>query len=70
MYWKSGDVYQGEFKHSRMCGQGTMNFANGQKYEGQWENGKMHGQGMLQYYCGKRQITQKGRFENGVFKGG
>ena len=53
-----------------MCGQGTMNFANGQKYEGQWENGKMHGQGMLQYYCGKRQITQKGRFENGVFKGG
>lgn len=36
MYYKSGDKYEGEFKHDLREGKGIMTWINGEIYNGTW----------------------------------
>jgi hypothetical protein len=38
-------VYEGDFKHGKKHGNGTMKWDNGARYKGEWENDMMHGKG-------------------------
>ena len=43
------NIYVGEWKNSKMHGQGTFTWASGKIYTGEWKNGKTHGQGTFTY---------------------
>lgn len=43
--WKSGQIYEGEFKYGKMTGYGKMLWKDGSSYEGQFDDGIRHGEG-------------------------
>ena len=53
--WLAGttvQVYEGEWRHGRIHGSGTLKFSDGDEYIGQWADGAMDGVGTYTYACG------------------
>ena len=46
------NVYEGEWIHGQMSGQGQMSFVSGDIYEGVFNNGVPHGPGRFTYVSG------------------
>lgn len=66
-YSKSGDTYEGEWRHDRREGHGIETCDNGDKYVGKWLANKKHGRGMLDYIS--EGYRYEGGFEEGSFAG-
>jgi len=64
--YRSGAVYQGNFKNGQIHGQGALFFSNGDKYIGQWENRYREGKGKLTYHNGD---VYQGNFVRNEFNG-
>ena len=47
MTWKSGDVYEGEWKDDEEHGKGKYTWTSGKVYEGEWKDGEEDGQGKM-----------------------
>lgn len=66
-YWHDGQRYEGDFVENFRTGQGTYYWPDGQKYKGGFLKNQSHGEGAN--YNSAGEITQQGRYENGVFLG-
>ncbi len=42
-YWKSGKIYEGEWKNNKMFGYGVLKWPDGKVFEGHFENDLKHG---------------------------
>ncbi len=47
--YRSGAVYEGNFKNGKCDGKGILTFSNGNKYLGDWQQDKRHGEGKLAF---------------------
>jgi hypothetical protein len=56
----NGDVYAGDYKDGKRCGNGKYTFKSGAYYDGEWLNDKYHGIGT--YYT-KEGVGRKCRYE-------
>ncbi len=63
MTYKSGVVYEGEFKAGKRHGKGTCYLTNGNKFTGFWENDYPQGKGIMLHADGTKQegIWEKGK---------
>lgn len=67
IFFKNGDIYEGEIKNSLPDGKGKMMFfSNKESYEGDFKMGEMTGQGT---YCFSDNTVYSGSIENGSFNG-
>ena len=62
-----GDVYEGEWREGKRCGQGKLTLADGAEYNGEWFDDEKHGSGLYEYTNGSRYV---GVWVNGVAKTG
>lgn len=64
----NGDVYEGEVKHKKPDGRGTMFYADGREYTGMWINGLKNGEGKLTFMNGDSYEGQFAydNFQNGI----
>lgn len=60
------EVYEGDWDHDLMHGEGTYTFTNGAVYTGQWIKGKRHGNGRIEYLDGS---SYEGQWENDQMHG-
>jgi outer membrane biosynthesis protein TonB len=65
--YKSGNVYDGDWKNDKMAGSGTYKSAEGWTYIGEFRNDVFHGTG--KYYDKKGKLLQEGTWENGKYQG-
>ena len=67
MTWRSGQVYEGEWKDDTRNGcRGKMIYASGNVYEGEWNNDKRNGEGTKTYLDGRQ---ESGRWIDDKFMG-
>ena len=66
IYYKNGDIYEGEFKNDMFNGIGIYHFKNGDRYEGEFKDGMCNGIGIYYFYNGGR---YEGLFKNGIYDG-
>jgi len=66
IYFKNGDIYEGEIKNNNADGIGVIYFKNGDRYEGELKDGKSNGIGTYYFYNGGR---YEGLFKNGICDG-
>ena len=52
------NVYEGEWIHGQMSGQGQMSFVSGDVYDGEWSKNEFEGDGVYTYANGRRYIGQ------------
>lgn len=64
--YKSGDIYNGEWKDGEWNGYGKLKYADGDVYEGEWKEGARHGIGTMTYATG---TVYEGEWKNGKFDG-
>ncbi len=64
--FKSGNIYEGEWKDNKRNGQGIATFTNGDKYVGEWKDNKRNGQGIATFANGN---IYEGEFKNGEYHG-
>ena len=61
-----GAVYEGEFQHGKLHGQGKITDADGSVREGEFQNGKLHGPGKITYTDGD---VYEGEYQAGALHG-
>lgn len=61
-----GISFDGEYRHGRANGLGTIVYSNGDRFAGQFENGKRHGEGVFAWVGG---TYYKGQFQSGLRHG-
>ena len=67
VFYEDGSVYEGEFKHGKPNGKGSMtSYDNKTIYDGDWVNGKREGNGKLII---SDEYNYTGPFENDCFSG-
>ena len=66
IYYKNGDIYEGEFKNNMYDGIGVYYFKNGDRYKGEFKDGMCNGIGTYYFYNGGR---YEGLFKNGIYDG-
>jgi len=66
IYYKNGDIYEGEFKSDQFNGIGIYYFKNGDRYEGEFKDDVCNGIGTYYFYNGGR---YEGLFKNGIYDG-
>ena len=64
---RAGDKYLGQFKDSKMHGQGTYTYLNGDRYIGYFKNGREHGDGFFK--STEQGTSYVGQFEDGFIHG-
>ena len=66
--FRSGTVYEGEFKQNLCHGEGIQFWTNGKKcYEGQWVKGWWHGKG--KEFCFDGSLRYEGEFNENCYDG-
>ncbi len=61
--WKSGAVYEGEFRDGKKHGFGTQCYSDGSSYKGNWRNNQWNGQGI--YHTPADSEVYEGEFKDG-----
>ena len=64
--YPSGNVYVGEFQHSKRHGHGTFTWADGRVYVGEFQHSDQHGHGTYNYADGAVYV---GEWQHGKFHG-
>lgn len=66
-----GRTFQGEFKDSKMWGQGTCKYPNGDSFEGNFKNDFKSGSGVMNFAIGNvftGQFDEDNKLKTGIFK--
>ena len=66
IYYKNGDVFEGDFTKDKQTGKGVYKYKDGEKYEGDFNDGVMEGFGIYYYNNGDR---YEGDFRGGIREG-
>ena len=76
MYFKSGNIYEGNWENDIQNGKGIMYYKNGDIYNGFFKNGEINGNGIYKWKngeifegdCNKKIILEKGlKFNENIF---
>ena len=67
MFFKSGNIYEGDWKNDIQNGKGILIYKNGDKFEGNFINGEINGNGIYTWqngeiykgFCNKKILLEK-----------
>jgi hypothetical protein len=70
IYYKTGEIFKGNFNNDKANLRGNMLYSNGDTYDGMFKDGLKHGQGKYIYKCDNNQVSiYEGNFINDVKHG-